>query len=127
MRRTLPTLIHAALILSSLGACSREPSISAPTQDVTQAAASQQSDPAIYRGAAIAGQVCSQCHESSGAAGGGKNPNAPALAVVANRPGTNEAGLRHWLTTQHPSMPNYIFDEATVRDLVAYIMSLRRA
>ena len=121
------TLIRAALILSFLGACSQERSTSAPTQDVKPPAASQQSDPAIYRGAAIAGQVCSQCHESSDAVGGGNNPDAPALAVVANRPETNAAGLRHWLTTRHPSMPNYIFDDATVQDLVAYIMSLRDA
>lgn len=127
MPRIPATLIHAALILSSLGACSQEPSASGRTQDVKQATASQRPDPAIYRGAAIAGQVCSQCHESSDAGGGGSNPNAPALAVVANRPDTNEAGLRHWLTTRHPSMPNYIFDDATVHDLVAYIMSLRSA
>jgi hypothetical protein len=35
------------------------------------------------------------------------------------------AQLERWLTSSHPSMPNYIFDATTVADLAAYVMSLR--
>jgi hypothetical protein len=36
------------------------------------------------------------------------------------------AKLESWLTSSHPSMPNYLFDAGTVKDLTAYVMALRR-
>jgi mono/diheme cytochrome c family protein len=83
-------------------------------------------DPAAYRGAAVAGQVCAQCHD----VGGGAPPvivipGATAFVEVARRPETTAETLTAWLRASHPSMPNYIFGEKETADIVAYVMSLR--
>jgi mono/diheme cytochrome c family protein len=83
-------------------------------------------DPSLYRGAAIAGQVCAQCHDTSGGRDAKPGFSAVSFGSVANRPDMTVAKLEHWLTSSHPSMPNYLFDSTTVDDLAAYIMSLRR-
>jgi mono/diheme cytochrome c family protein len=84
-------------------------------------------DPAVYRGAAVAAQVCAQCHDVSGAATAGQTFSAPSFTSVANRPDMTAAKLETWLTSLHPSMPNYAFSATAVKDLVAYVMSLRQS
>jgi mono/diheme cytochrome c family protein len=83
-------------------------------------------DPLAYRGAAVAGQVCAQCHDiGAGAPPAISIPGATAFSEVARRPETTPESLAAWLRASHPSMPNYIFGEAQTADIVAYIMSLR--
>lgn len=122
-------LAGAFLLAASMSACS--PEATAPT-DATgpQVSASNspapQFDAAAYRGAAIAGQVCGQCHDISAGATPSQTFSAPSFVSVANRPDMTLGKLEQWLTSSHPSMPNYIFNETTVRDLAAYVMSLRQ-
>jgi mono/diheme cytochrome c family protein len=120
--------ILAGALLCLISACS--PPASEPangTGSRPPAVGSQKADdPSVYRGAAIAGQVCAQCHDTSGGSETKPGFSAASFASVANRAGMDTAKLRYWLTSLHPSMPNYLFDNTTVDDLAAYIMSLRR-
>ncbi len=114
-----------------LAACGEKQAATAPesvaaTAAAAAAAAPQQGDP--YRGSAIAQQVCVQCHDVGV---DGLTPRtqvgAPAFPAIANGDGTTAAGLADWMRKSHPAMPNFIFDEASVAALSAYIMSLRTA
>lgn len=118
----------AGIAAASLSGCG--PKAAAPEVGATAAekpAQAQEIDPAVYRGAAIVRQVCAQCHDVGI---DGQPPatevGAPEFREIANRADTDAASLRQWLRTTHPTMPNYIFDEASAGDLVAYILSLRR-
>lgn len=52
----------------------------------------------------------------------------PAFATIANDPDTTAFRLRVFLhDTPHPVMPNYIFTDKEVDDLIAYILSLRQS
>jgi mono/diheme cytochrome c family protein len=108
-----------------LQACAPESSPPEARNSSSPAPASTLDDPAAYRGAAIAGQVCAQCHDASANGGPGPAVAAPSLMSVANRPDTTPQSLSLWLTSSHPTMPNYIFNKESVNDLVAYIMTLR--
>jgi len=94
----------------------------APTD--TQATAEAPVAEAVYRGAAIAGQVCAQCH-AIGGAGPQIHAGAPTFRSVVENPATTAESLTTWLNSSHPTMPHYLFPENDVADLVAYILSLR--
>jgi mono/diheme cytochrome c family protein len=67
--------------------------------------------------------VCSKCHGISAE----KSPlaNATRFREVADRPGINGTALRVWLETSHPTMPNIIVEPQDMRNVVAYILSLK--
>lgn len=100
---------------------------SAPEASVQQVATAGQADPAVYRGATVAQQVCAQCHDIGTGVGPAIHAGAPTFASVLDKPDTTSEGLAKWLKSSHPSMPHYMFNDAEVGDLVAYIMSLRKA
>ena len=83
-------------------------------------------DPAAYRGAAIAQQVCNQCHNIGLGAGALAEVGAPSFTVIAGRPETSAEGLAVWMRASHAVMPNYMFEGADVADLAAFIVSLRK-
>ncbi len=80
---------------------------------------------AAYRGAAIAGQVCAQCHDIGGS-GPAIYAGAPTFRSVVENPATTAESLTTWLNSSHPKMPHYLFPANEVVDLVAYILSLRQ-
>jgi mono/diheme cytochrome c family protein len=76
------------------------------------------------QGRAFAQRVCSGCH--------GIELDAPALAAgapnfyaIARTPGMSSLALRVALETPHHSMPNLMLTADELRDITAYIMSLR--
>ena len=76
------------------------------------------------QGRAFAQRMCSECHgivpgATSSVAG------APNFYAVANTPGMSPLALRVALETPHPSMPNVMLTNEELRDIIAYIMSLR--
>lgn len=81
--------------------------------------------PAAYRGAAVAGQVCSQCHDIGASQPPTMNIGAPTFHDIATRPASTVEGLAAWMQANHPKMPNYLFVSSELNDLAAYIMSLR--
>jgi mono/diheme cytochrome c family protein len=115
----------------ALGACSEQASVeskevaSAPPPPAQAAADSGGGDSPVYRGAAVAQQVCAQCHDIGAGSGPVIHAGAPTFVSVIEKPETTAEGLAAWLKSSHPSMPHYVFNDAEVADLVAYIMSLR--
>ncbi len=76
-------------------------------------------------GAVYAQSACAECH----AIGAGEPSGlvAPSFAEVANRTSTTGMSLLAWLTSvPHPSMPDLIIPPEQARDVVAYILTLRK-
>jgi mono/diheme cytochrome c family protein len=79
------------------------------------------------RGAKLAGSVCAQCHAVRADQSHSPDPVAPSFANVAGWPGMTDRALRVWLQTSHPTMPSFMLKRRDRDDVVAYILSLRRA
>ncbi len=91
-------------------------------------------DDTVDRGAHLARQICSNCHVVAD-----DQPVPPRLAQatpsfreIANRPGTNEKALRHFIATTHwdektvpVTMPNLEMTPEQISAVARYIMSLR--
>lgn len=76
-------------------------------------------------GHVYAEQNCAACHAIE--RGDYESPffAAPPFSEVANVPAMSELALFTFFQTPHPIMPNLIVPTADIRDLVAYIRSLR--
>ena len=81
----------------------------------------------VAAGHDLARRVCVACHVVDG-----ERPSrpliagAPAFRDVANTPGMTAAALHVFLTTTHAKMPNLILKPEEMKDVVAYILSLRQ-
>lgn len=87
------------------------------------AAAQGPGDPAAGR--ALALQTCAACHA---AVAGQRRPamdSAPPFAVIARNPAATPDGLRAFLQTPHPVMPDLKLSRQEISDVIAYIQSLR--
>lgn len=122
--RYLFGFLIAALAMAACGRDQKNTPISPPRASVPPPAVSEV-DPAAYRGAAIAQQVCSQCHDIGLWQGPEVPVNAPAFRDIARRPETTPERLAAWMAKSHAVMPNYMFTEPDVSDLAAFIASLR--
>jgi mono/diheme cytochrome c family protein len=78
------------------------------------------------RGRVYAMQVCAECHAIENSAAASPNSGAARFLDIANTPGMTEIALSAFLFTPHRSMPNLIVPPADARDLIAYVLSLRR-
>jgi mono/diheme cytochrome c family protein len=45
---------------------------------------------------------------------------------IANTPGITEMALIAWMTSTHPTMPDIMLEADELRDVVAYILNLKR-
>jgi mono/diheme cytochrome c family protein len=87
----------------------------------------------VEAGRALAEEVCSACHAVEAGAGMiGQRLTLPWEAGVAltfedigNTVGVTEAALQVWLTSNHPTMPDFVLTDEEIADVVAYILSLR--
>ncbi len=50
---------------------------------------------------------------------------APPFQEVADTPGMTELALSVWLQSSHPTMPNIVLEQDDLRNVVAYIRSLK--
>lgn len=96
----------------------------------------------IYLGAAAAAQAqatgnprqglrivraqCAECHRVANERPGPQHFAGPSFEHIANVPGMTGRALTAALRTSHRTMPNLIIPNTEIRDIVAYIMSLRR-
>jgi len=87
------------------------------------AAKAQEAD--IEAGATYAGEVCAACHAVLANEQHSPLPQAPTFQSVANTPGMTELALSVWLQSSHPTMPNIILEQDDMRNVVAYIRSLK--
>jgi mono/diheme cytochrome c family protein len=77
------------------------------------------------KGAAIAREVCAECHAVERGQPRSPNGAAPAFEAVAKSPGMTSIALIAALRTPHRAMPNIILPEDEQKDVVAYLLSLK--
>jgi mono/diheme cytochrome c family protein len=77
-------------------------------------------------GEELSRQVCTACHV---VAADQREPRhnfgAPDFVDIADAPAVTATSLAAFLRTPHPSMPNLILSSDEMRDVIAYILSLR--
>jgi mono/diheme cytochrome c family protein len=78
-------------------------------------------------GLGLARQICSECHAIERPPARSPNPAAPGFETIANVPGMTGAALSVALQRSHVTMPNVILNADELSNIVAYILSLRRA
>lgn len=77
-------------------------------------------------GQAIAERLCSSCH-AVGAGNGSTRADVPPFITIANLPGQTPERVAGRIIVPHPEMPSVQLTISEIRDVVAYILSLRSA
>jgi len=82
---------------------------------------------AVEAGAAYAEQVCSPCHAVQPHQSHSPLPQAPSFQSIASnyKAGMTELALTVFMQSSHPTMPNLILKQEELRNVVAYIRSLK--
>lgn len=89
------------------------------------AAAQMPGDPAAGR--ALALRTCSTCHAAVAGQTRPAMDAAPAFAAIARNPAATADGLRAFLQTPHPVMPDFTLSRREIDDVISYILSLRQS
>ena len=76
-------------------------------------------------GAVIAQRICAECHAVKGEQLRSPNPQAPTFATIVATPGMTSIALTAVLRTPHRNMPNIILADQDLRDVVAYLLSMK--
>lgn len=84
-------------------------------------------DADIEAGEAYAEHVCAGCHAVLADEKYSPLETAPTFQEVADTPGMTEMALTVWLQSSHPTMPNVILTQDEMRNVVAYIRSLKKS
>jgi mono/diheme cytochrome c family protein len=79
----------------------------------------------VEAGHEYAKQVCTECHAIERGEVDILNP--PSFQNVADSPGMTDRALAVWLQNPHPNMPNFVLPQQDMKNVIAYIMSLRSA
>ena len=79
----------------------------------------------VAEGHAFARRVCAECHAVERGEVFSPDERAPPFIEVATTPGLTPMALFAWLQTSHPNLPALLLDEDEMRDVVAYVLSLR--
>jgi len=77
------------------------------------------------RGQELAARLCSGCHIVSPGSASTANPDIPTFAAIAGRADTTPERLAGRIIIPHPPMPNTQLTIAELRNVIAYIMSLK--
>ena len=80
----------------------------------------------VVAGKAVATAWCSNCHNTGAAGAPSAREAPPTFRSIAQMKSTTEASLAAFLTTPHGRMPNLALSRAEIRDVSAYILSLRQ-
>lgn len=97
--------------------------LAAATMIAGSGAAAQDAD--IEAGATYAEQVCAACHAVLANETYSPLPEATPFQTIADTPGMTELALSVWLQSSHPTMPNIVLEQDDMRNVVAYIHSLK--
>lgn len=81
----------------------------------------------VRAGQHIAQVWCSNCHLADAAHQSQASDATPSFTAIAGNPKTTEASLASFLSRPHGRMPNLSLSQSDIRDLAAYILSLRKA
>ena len=77
------------------------------------------------RGQDLSQRLCSGCHMVAPGSAATANPDVPTFAAIAGRPDTSAERLAGRIIVPHPAMPNTQLTVAEMRDIIAYILTLR--
>jgi cytochrome c len=78
------------------------------------------------RGHELAARLCTNCHAIDRETSGPIRADVPNFPTIANRPGANAEHLAGRIIVPHPAMPGVPLTRAEIRDIVAYIVSLKK-
>jgi mono/diheme cytochrome c family protein len=78
------------------------------------------------KGAAIARQVCAECHAVERRQRQSSNAQAPAFETIAKTPGMTSIALTAALRTSHRIMPNIELSNDEPRDVVTSFLSFKQ-
>jgi len=92
---------------------------------VVSPARAQQGPPDLTRGEELAENICALCHDVTLDASEGTDNGVPSFLVIANKPLQSDVALVEAIVFPHPDMPDVTFTTTDLRDMVAYILSLR--
>lgn len=79
----------------------------------------------VGRGERLAKTWCVSCHSVDPHGSELRNDSVPAFSVIAARPESTQSSLEGFLRSKHPRMPAYGLRQKEIRDVTAYIMSLK--
>jgi mono/diheme cytochrome c family protein len=116
MTSLVSSLVAAAIILMGMGtaAAAQTPArAGAPVSDVSA-------------GRRLAHALCTNCHVVDAGKSAPALTPAPSFPWIAKRHGATETSVTVWLSTSHPRMPNILLSDTEIRQLSAYIISLRK-
>ncbi len=88
------------------------------------AAAAQPGD--AQRGRELAERACSNCHNVRSEPPATLSSDVASFASVANRPGVTAEMLAGRIIIPHPAMPGVQLSVRELRDVIAYILSLKK-
>jgi mono/diheme cytochrome c family protein len=77
------------------------------------------------KGATFAQQICAECHAIQAGQPQSPNGQAPTFETVAKTPGMTAIALTAILRTSHRTMPNIILADDDLRNVIAYMMTLK--
>ena len=78
------------------------------------------------RGYELATRLCINCHVVDRQASGPMRADVPTFVAIANRPEATAEHLAGRIIVPHPAMPGVPLTAAEIRDIVTYIISLKR-
>jgi cytochrome c len=77
------------------------------------------------RGQELARRLCAGCHATEPNGGQAINPDVPSFAAIARQPNVTAERLAGRIIVPHPAMPNTQLTVAEIRDVIAYILTLK--
>ena len=78
-------------------------------------------------GYTLARQWCAECHDIRRGGLASRNLDAPPFSDLVENPAMTEIAIRALLRRPHATMPNIQFTAEQMDQIVAYLLSLRRA
>lgn len=78
------------------------------------------------RGREFSMRLCTACHVTDRQTSGPVRTDVPSFPTIADRSGVTAEHLAGRIIVPHPAMPGVPLTAAEIRDIVAYILSLRR-
>ena len=77
------------------------------------------------RGRELSQRLCTNCHAVDAHPSGPLRADVPSFAAIATRPDVTGTKLAGAIIIPHPAMPGVQLTVAEIRDVVAYILSLK--
>jgi len=82
--------------------------------------------PNVANGRELSVRLCTNCHIVAPDSAGANGQLAPSFAAIARKPGQTPEQVAGAIIIPHPDMPAVSLTMQEIRDVVGYIMSLRK-